>query len=129
MFGVMLQDWLSVQGNNSTTNSFLQSEADWFDASAYQDIIFWLHCSQYLPNGAGALQVALQTSPIKNEGSFATMTTFTLAAGVQVTPIILATANVPLARWVRWQFTVTAPAAAIFAATFRILAAANPRGA
>jgi hypothetical protein len=128
MYGLMLQDWISIQGNNGTTNQVTQSEGDWLDASAYQDIVFWLHCSQYLPNGATALQLAVQTAPIKSESAFASMTTFTLVAGVQVTPILLATANVPVARWVRWQFNAVSTNTAVFATTFRLYAAANPRG-
>jgi hypothetical protein len=126
MLGLTLQDWISIQGDNTTATLVTQGETDWLDASQLQDLVFWTHCGSF-KSGGGTLNISLQTSPFKSESSFANMATVSLAAGVQATPVLLATATVPVARWVRWQFSATAPTG-LYLATFRILASANARG-
>jgi hypothetical protein len=125
MLSLILQDWISFQGDGGTTNVVVQSEPNWFDASNFQDIVFWTHTAISEPGG-GSLTIDFQTSPIKNESSFVTMATVNLPAGVQTTALPLATATVPLARWVRWRFS--ASPSGTYLTTFRILASVSARG-
>lgn len=125
MLSFILQDWISIQGDGGTTNVVVQSEPNWFDASYFQDIVFWTHTAISQPGG-GSLTVDFQTSPIKSESSFVSMATVSLTAGVQTTPIPLSSANTPLARWVRWRFS--AVPSSTYLTTFRIMAAVSARG-
>lgn len=131
MYGVVLQDWVSFQGNVASSNSIIQLETDWFDASGYQDIVFWTQVGNCDPAGA-TLKLFFETSPIKSESTFMAMNAVNLTATplVQVTPVMMAGANttVPvLARWVRWRLTPTGVTAA-WLASFRLLASLNGPG-
>jgi hypothetical protein len=131
MYGVVLQDWVSFQGNAASSNSITQLESDWFDASGFQDIVFWAQTGNCDPAGA-TLKLFFETSPIKNDSTFMAMNAVNLTAGalVQVTPVMMATATtsvVVLARWVRWRLEPSFVAAAWFA-SFRLLVSLNGPG-
>ena len=129
MYGIVLQDWITIRGASNTTIN--QSESAWVGLSAYQDIVFWLDVREITPPTAGNVTVNYQTAPIKDELLFATMGTSgaltTVPANPLVKPILLtAVPTIPLGRWVRWQLSPSTNAA--WDITFRLLACVNAVG-
>jgi hypothetical protein len=116
-----MQDWLLLEGGAA---QITQPENGWLDLSDYQDVTFFL-----LVNSAatGSPTISYQTSPDKTDAVFTNMVpavTMTAATSPTVTQVLMLSATVPLARWVRWQVNGTAP----WSASFRIVAAANAPG-
>ena len=120
MHAFTLQDWTTIQGGVATVT---QGEESWLDLTPYQDVVFWLDVRQ----ATGSPSVTYQTSPTKDESLFQGMVgAASMAAGTSptVAKALLSGATVPIARYLRWQITGTAP----WTATFRILIAANAPG-
>jgi hypothetical protein len=123
MHSFMLQDWTTIRGAVTTVT---QSEDQWLDLTSYQDVIFYVDCREFTGTTTA---IGFQTSPTKDETLFTNIvaaTNFT-TAGVQVYKVILSAvgANVPLARYVRWQ--INGPAGT-WDATFRVVVTANSPG-
>ncbi len=123
MHAFMLQDWTTIRGSVTTVT---QGEDGWLDLTAYQDLVFWVDCREQ--SGSSAPTIAFQTSPTKDESLFTsivTATTLAASATPTVVKALLASATVPIARYLRWQ--LTGPSGT-WDATFRVLVAANSPG-
>ncbi len=118
MYGLMLQDWTTIEGPASGTLS--QTEAFWLDTSPYLDVITFLQVSSVF-NAV----LAYQTAPTKDESLFQNMDSFAMAAGVTVGVYLRDTAAYPISHWLRWQLNGGGSA---FNVTFRIWVAANQPG-
>jgi hypothetical protein len=98
-----------------------QGEDGWLDLADYQDLIIWAQFTSF----NSLTGCAIQTSPTRDEFFFQTMATITPSVGSAiVTQVLLWSAAIPLARFVRWQLTGTPT----FDATFRLVVAANAEG-
>jgi hypothetical protein len=127
MHTFILQDWITVRGSNNTVT---QSESEWLDLTQYEDVMFWIDVREV----TGTVTLNIQTSPTKDETFFTASTaaiyTSTITASASpITPsttkVLMASASVPVARYLRWSLTsATAP----FDATFRIITSANAPG-
>jgi hypothetical protein len=123
MHAFILQEWTTIRGSVTTVT---QGEDGWLDLTAYQDLVFWLDCRE--SSGSTTPTIAFQTSPTKDESLFTNITaavTMTAASTPQVAKALLASATVPVARYVRWQ--IVGPSGT-WDATFRVLVAANAPG-
>jgi len=121
----ILQEWLTLRSGGATVT---QSEQDWLDLEAFQDVTLWLLVSEV--SGSTTPTLTYQTSPTLDDGLFQPLASaITLAASTTpvVTQVLMLSASVPLARYVRWQLAVAGGASA-YDATFRIVVAANSPG-
>jgi hypothetical protein len=117
----VIQDWLLLEGGGNST--FTQPENSWLDLSDYQDVTFFLLVNQTSTGNT----ISYQTSPDKTDSVFQNMApAVTLAASATptVTQVLMLSAAVPLARWVRWQISGTGS----WSVSFRLVAAANAPG-
>ena len=120
-----LTDWITVRGSNNTVT---QSESEWLDLTQYEDLTFWIDVKEV----TGTVTLNVQTSPTKDESFFTTISNNTTLAVGTLTPssgqgkCLMASASVPVARYVRWSIT---SASTPFDATFRIFVSANAPGA
>ena len=125
MYGYVLQDWITVRGG--TIADIIQGESTWMGFSSFQDIVFWLDVREMTSPGT-SLTWNYETAPSKDNNLFTVMASTTIATltpGVQpLQKVILSTATVPLATWVRWRLSPSG-ATTPWDATFRILCAAN----
>jgi hypothetical protein len=136
MYCFLAQDWLTVRGQQTGITSVTQGEPGWLDLGVYQDVVAWLEVKEFNAPG-GTLKIAYQTSPTKDEFMFVPITgpltantmPFALALGVTVTPLLKDTLTNPLARWFRWQLSVTGTLTGPWDATYRLFVAANYLGA
>ena len=119
MHSFILQDWITVRGGVATMS---QAESGWLDLSDYQDAVFWLEAKEAL----GSPTLYIQTAPTKDESLFSNIQSQLIAAtgGLYTLKVLMATANLPISRWVRWSITGTAT----WDSTFRVLVAANAPG-
>jgi hypothetical protein len=113
----ILQDWTTIR---SSTTTVIQGESGWLDLAPFQDVVFWVDLREQ--SGSSAPSLLLQTSPVKDDAIFQAMVTIVLNAVSNPYPVRLASATIPLARYVRWQ--LSGPSGT-WDATFRVLAAAN----
>lgn len=110
---MLLQDWITIQGNSSS-DAVIQSADGWRDLQPITDVVFFLERKDY--SGSG-LTLHYQTSPTSDDSLFQDMATVAIAAtGLTQTIVRFADASVPLARWVRWKVD----ASAAWRLTFRI---------
>jgi len=138
MYGYVLQDWITIRGTTGASgNAFggagdiIQGESTWMGFSSFQDVVFWLDIREAtLPTTS--LNWAFETSPTKDNGLFLPMNgtsglaISSLTVGVQaLQKVILASATVPLATWVRWRVSPINATAQTWDTTFRVLVAAN----
>jgi hypothetical protein len=135
MFGFVLQDWNTIRGNNTAGITINQNESDWMGFSSFQDMVFWIDIREATFSSA-TINLALQTSPSKDDVLFQTMYNASLVSagwspglvlvGGSTLPRVILAQNptVPLATWVRWQLTQSG-ATAPWDLTFRILVSAN----
>lgn len=117
--------------STSAADSVAQSELLWLDVDDYRDAIFWLECKSVVLGGAGAVVLAYQTSPTKDESLFSSMSIFPL--GATSSPFIIKVLeaqdpSVPLSKWLRWRLSVSGTPSSAWGATFRIFCALNPSG-
>ena len=117
MRSFVLQDWTTIRAAASATIS--QPEAGWLDLEPFQDIVGWIQIAE----ATNVPTLGLQTSPTADDWLFQTMIAHSVSAGGSpaVVPVLLLNATVPLARFVRWQFSTGLAGDA----TFRIMVAAN----
>jgi hypothetical protein len=122
MHAFILQEWITIRGSVTTVT---QGEDGWLDLTAYQDLVFWVDCREVTGTTPA---ISFQTSPTKDDSLFTNViASANLAANAAptVTKALLASATVPVARYLRWQ--ITGPAGT-WDATFRVLIAANSPG-
>lgn len=124
MYSFVLQDWITVGGTGGGT--LIQSEQDWLDMSPFQDVVAWLDVREV--TGGPAPVLAFETAPAKDEplfmGMAATATTLVAAGGPVIVQLLMGSAAVPIAQFLRWKIT----SGVTWDATFRILVAANAPG-
>jgi hypothetical protein len=122
MHAFILQDWTTIRGSVTTVT---QGEDGWLDLTAYQDLVFWVDVRE----ATGATpQISFQTSPTKDESLFTNIVAaanLVASASPAVTKGLLASATVPIARYLRWQ--IIGPSGT-WDSTFRVLVAANSPG-
>ena len=126
MQNYVMQDWITIRGSSNTPVT--QGEIGWLDMSAYQDINFWVDVREF--SGSTTPTLYFQTSPNKEDLLFAAPAGAMASLTLTLTPsnpyrVLLATASVPIARYVRWQ--LIGPNSA-WDATFRVLVTANALG-
>jgi hypothetical protein len=134
MQSILLQPWTTVQGA-STLTSVTQDGAGWVDVSSFADAVFQIDVAEVTGSSSGVVQLALQSSPTRDEAYFGpVLLPVTLAA--TTTPIVVKTLRIPnpgvggmgggpaptfpMARYLRWQ--LTADSSTTWGATFRIRA-------
>jgi hypothetical protein len=122
MQSILLQPWTTVQGA-STLTSVTQDSAGWFEVSSFADVVFQIDVAQVTGSASGVVQLALQSSPTRDDAYFGSTTLPTTLAPT-TTPALVKTIRTPstspLARFLRWQLVSTSSTA--WAATFRIRA-------
>ena len=130
MYSFILQDWVSLEVDDSILTGVTQSEADWMSFQAYQDIFFHTEVKAFDKGGADQLVLAFQTASSKDESMFKDMIEIGLVAGTTTVSKVITSANpsVPLSRWVRWELRVVGTFATDYSATFRVLVSANAVG-
>ncbi len=128
MYSFLLQDWITVRSASGVT-TVTQSEACWLDLSAYQDVVAWLDVKNFTASGA-TVNLAFQSAASKDESMFLPVTSALsiTQTGVSVTVMIKDLLTTPLARWLRWQLSISGSPTATWDATFRILIVANAIG-
>jgi hypothetical protein len=122
MHAFILQEWITIRGGVTTVT---QGEDGWLDLTAYQDLVFWVDCREVTGTTP---QISFQTSPTKDESLFTNViaaANLAASASPVVSKALLASATVPIARYLRWQ--IVGPAGT-WDATFRVLIAANSPG-
>lgn len=130
MHSYILQDWNTVAGASGAV--ITQEDTDWLDLEPFQDVVMYLECRESTFVGS-APTIAFQTAPTKDDSLFSSLllptTTINLSASStpQVISALLLSANVPLARFLRWQISGTGSTAP-WDATFRVMVAANSPG-
>jgi hypothetical protein len=89
--------------------------------------VAWLDVKE-LTFGGTSLLFTLETAPSKDEALFQPMaaSTAVTTAGLQVIQLLMGSASVPVAQFLRWR--VGPQAAGAWDVTFRILVAANAPG-
>lgn len=130
MHTFVLTDWTTVRGGTGGA-TITQSESEWLDLTQYEDVIFWIDVREV---AGPPVTLNIQTSPTKDDNFFNAANiyqntglaagTFT-AASTPTTKVLMSSATIPLARYVRWQLT---SGSATFDATFRIMVSANAPG-
>ena len=124
MYSFVLQDWITVGATGAGT--VIQTEKDWLDMSAFQDVVAWLDVREV--SGGPAPTLRFETAPAKDDflfvGMGATPTTLVAASTPLIVQLLMGSAAVPIAQFLRWKVV----GAATWDATFRILVAANAPG-
>lgn len=132
MEGHVLQDWLTIRavaGNPST--GVIMSQAFWFDASAFRDVIAWLDVAEVFVSGADVgVQLLYQTAATCDEALFATLAgPIAMTAGsLTVTQMLGSVQAFPLAKYLRWKVVPSGSTSSTWDVTFRILIALNRPG-
>jgi len=126
MHTFVLQEWTTIRGASGI--NVTQSESEWLDLTQYEDLTLWIDCKELTGT---TVTLNIETSPTKDDSLFAamyaaTLTTTLISPSTAAAKILMSSATVPVARYVRWK--LVAPAAA-YDATFRIFIAANAPGA
>lgn len=118
-----LQDWRSLKCA-STVSSFAQESSKWVDASAFKDVVFWLEVRAVTSGGASSFTPTYETAPSADETLFSALSSpIALAVGgPTVTKVLLSTASIPVARYVRWKISQTG-ATGSWDVTFRVFMA------
>jgi hypothetical protein len=125
MHAFLLQDWVTIRGQSPSMSPVTQSEAGWLDLDAYDDVVAWIDVKEQSATGGGTLSILLQTAAEAEDDEFLTMLTQAASSlGVTVTPVLKATASVPLLRCVRWQLSVSGLGSP-WDVTFRVWVTAN----
>lgn len=119
---IIMQDWTTIRGAASST--VIMSQADWIMTAPFQDITFYLDVREVTGTTPA---ISFETAPGRDEVLFKNLgaAAINLAAGLTVTSFTLANATVPVSHWARWK--IVGPAA-LWDATFRIMAAGNSIG-
>lgn len=129
MYSFVLQDWITITG--ATTTPIVQSEQGWLEMGPYQDIVAWLDVRAQ--SGGSVPTLLLETAPAMDDVLFVPMTGSTnmdvtaYPTPPKVIQILMGTATVPIARFLRWKVTGS-PSNNKWDVTFRLLVAANAPG-
>lgn len=128
MYAFLLQDWLTIRGAPSVA-TVTQTENCWLDLSGYQDVVAWLDVKNFTSSGA-TIQLAYQSAVSKDDVMFQRLVSpiSVSGTGISITTMLKELTTTPLARWFRWQISVSGSPSATWDATFRILIAANAIG-
>jgi hypothetical protein len=126
MHTFILADWSTVSGMGG--DSITQEDIHYLDLEPFQDVVFYVECREATTSSSAPV-LALQTAPTKDESMFSQIgATVSLTASTAPTTVsvLLATASLPLARYVRWK--ITGPASGGWDASFRVIVTANSPG-
>jgi hypothetical protein len=125
MYCYLLQDWITLRGTSAIT-VLTQPEAQWFDASLFQDAVAWVDVEK-TTFSSGAPTLAFQTAATKDDVFFVNMGSQSFSApGKSVIVMLKETAPTPLSQWLRWQLQVSS--GATWDITFRVFCALNAVG-
>jgi hypothetical protein len=126
MYGLLFQDWITVQGDTSI-HDVIQSASDWRSLEQFQDVAFWLEVTTNV--STGAITMLYETAPTRDEKVFKQMVAsvaMTPGASPIVTKVLFSAGTPtfpPMAKWVRWHINSTSTTP--WTVTFRISAAVN----
>jgi len=138
MHAFVLQDWITIRGNGTATvgTTVVQDQTDWLDLGPYQDLFFWVACSEVTGT---TVSLYFETSPTDDEALFqslfggvvpssevAAISTMTASPSPTIVKVPMLSAVIPLARYLRWK--LIGPTGATWDVTMRILVAANSPG-
>jgi hypothetical protein len=125
----LLQRWLTVRGDaGAGVQSIVQGNGGWIDTGDAVDATFVVDCREAKLPADGVVTLNLETSPSKDEVSFAPVVppmTLVGSAAPVVVRTILTPSTVPLARWLRWRLSTTATGG-VWDATMRIAMTTSP---
>jgi len=117
---ILMQGWTTIRGASGVTQ-VVQQQPAWLDLAPYQDCAFWVDGR----SATSSPNVNIETAPARDDSLFVSMVVLPVpTGGTLVGSAMLARANTPLARFVRWKLTGTG----VWDATFRIWAAVNAPG-
>jgi hypothetical protein len=128
MYSFLLQDFITIRGAPSIS-SVTQTQEQWLDLMPFQDVTAWLEVKNFTNSGASIL-LAYQSAASKDESMFLPLTSALsiVGNGLTVTTVLKNRTATPLARWLRWQLSISGSPSATWDLTFRILVAANVIG-
>jgi hypothetical protein len=124
MYCFCLQDFITMRSVSSVL-TVVQSEPSWLDLSGFQDLALWLDVKEF--SGGGTISMTYETSPVKDDSTYVSLASVTVATGVNVTLVLKDSASTPITKWLRWKLSVASPGGT-WDTTFRIWVAANGRG-
>jgi len=141
MRSFVLADWNTVRGQSaSPATQVTQDETTYLDLEQYSDVVIYLDVRE-LTTGGGANIVTFnfETAPSKddprdssgNPTFFQTIASQSLTSASSISNtfvlrVLMMTASVPLARYLRWR--VVGPTSQTWDTTFRAIVAANSPG-
>src|SRR5438477_10567630 len=100
-FPILLQGWVTIRGNTTGT-VVTQQEACYADRTPFKDVVAFTEVSDI----AGSVNMALQTSPTRDDGFLAMAETrFIAPVGLTTTIMRYETATHPVTRYMRWRLT------------------------
>ena len=100
MKGLILQDWITIRGQNDTT-SVTQGANGWVDLGDAEDLAFFLDVREV---STIAPKMAYETAACEQAGAFLPMVpAFAPVIGQRVDWVYTNMAGVPPARFIRWK--------------------------
>lgn len=111
-----MQDWVTLGAATGIT-SITQGADRWLEVKTTADAVFYLDVKQ--PGNTGTtsnVTINYQTAPRREDSSFVTMLAVPLTSTTttNVGAVLAAYAQVPMARYVRWQLAFSAAASVTF---------------
>jgi hypothetical protein len=129
MHTLVLQDWCTVGGQETSPTTLIQERGGWLDTTPYQDLIFYLDVAQVNPVFT-TITMTYETSPIEDDAYFTPVVAafnLTVTGAIRRDDARLTQATTAVAKYVRWK--VTAPSTTTpWDTTFRVLVSANAPG-
>ena len=126
---LLWQDWTTVQGVNTSviapsgTLIVAQSADSWLDVGDYEDITIFAQ----IVDVVGSVTVQIQTAPSRLEASFVNVFASPNAVSAQsasLAAVLLARyANIPVSRYLRWQWSFVGTSVGPWSVTFRLTVA------
>src|SRR5580700_1761480 len=102
MYCYLLQDWITIRGVSAVT-VLTQPEAEWLDASPFQDAVVWIDVKE-TSFSTGPPTLALQTAATKDDALFVNMGSQSFSTqATSVLVMLKESTSTPLSQWLRWQ--------------------------
>jgi len=111
-----VQDWVTLAAATGIT-SIIQGADRWLEVPTVADAVFYLDVKQPgTTTSTAVVTINYQTAPRREDSSFVTMLGVPLISTTttNVGAVLGAYAQVPMAKYVRWQLSFTAAASVTF---------------